>query len=145
MPNFYKDLTFGQFYEREFIKVMDFKSFERSEESSEPRNKKQSFLIEDETKKAQKEYDIMVTQNGENIKYEIKCDRLSNKTGNVCIEITCNGKPSGISSTTSDYWAYFVLKEYKQYDLYIIPIDELRDIVFTNDYKVIRGGDNKKC
>jgi hypothetical protein len=106
---------------------MDFKSYEH------------------ETKKAQKEYDIMVTQNGGNIKYEIKCDRLSNKTGNVCIEITCNGKPSGISSTTSDYWAYFVLKDYQQYDLYIIPIDELRDIVFTNDYKVIRGGDNKKC
>ncbi len=76
-----------------------------------------------ETSKAIKEYDIIVKYNAQTsieleTKYEIKADRLSYKTGNVCIEIANCGRPSGITSTKSDYWGYFVIKDY---DLYLIP------------------------
>ena len=126
--NFRNDLKFGQIYEREFIKVMGLKSYE----------------IDHETNKAIKEYDIIVRQNGIETKYEIKADRLSSKTGNVCIEIAYKGQPSGITTTASDYWGYFVIKS-EGYDLYLIPTDELKQMIFSkpNQYKSIRGGDNK--
>ena len=52
--------------------------------------------------KAIKEYDIIVKHNGNETKYEIKADRLSSKTRNVCIEIAYKGQPSGITTTASD-------------------------------------------
>ena len=124
--NFRNDLNFGQIYEKEFIKIMGFKSYEH------------------ERKKAIKEYDIIVKQNGNETKYEIKADRLSYKTGNVCIEIAYKGQPSGITSTASDYWGYFVIKS-EGYDLYLIPTYELKEMIFSkpSKYKSIRGGDGR--
>ena len=121
---FNSDLKFGQIYEKEFINIMGFKSYEH------------------ETKKAIKEYDIIVKHNGSETKYEIKADRLSYKTGNLCIEIANSGRPSGITSTKSDYWGYFVIKPYG-YDLYLIPTEELKEMINPKKYKVIRGGDGK--
>jgi hypothetical protein len=89
---FKSDLKFGQIYEKEFIKIMGFKSYDH------------------ELNKAIKEYDIVVKHNGNESKYEIKADRLSYKTGNVCIEIAYKGRPLGITTNTSDYWGYFVIK-----------------------------------
>ena len=73
--------------------------------------------------KSIKEYDIIVKHNTNETEYEIKADRLSYKTGNVCIEIANSGRPSGITSTKSDYWGYFVIKP-DGYDLYLIPTEE---------------------
>ena len=123
---FQSDLKFGQIYEKEFIKIMGFKSYEH------------------ETTKAIKEYDIIVKHNDSETKYEIKADRLSHKTGNLCIEIACSGRPSGITSTKSDYWGYFVIKS-DGYDLYVLPTEELKQMAFSNQYKKIRGGDGKKA
>ena len=123
--NFKSDLKFGQIYEKEFIKIMGFKSYVH------------------ETNKSIKEYDIIVKHNGNETKYEIKADRLSYKTGNVCIEIANCGRPSGITSTTIDYWGYFIIKS-DGYDLYLIPTEELKQMVYSKQYKVIRGGDGKK-
>lgn len=38
---------------------------------------------------------------------EVKYDPMSDKTGNYFIETECNGEPSGLSTTQSDYWAIF--------------------------------------
>jgi len=122
---FNTDLKFGQTYEKEFIKIMGFKSYEH------------------ETTKAIKEHDIIVKHNSSETKYEIKADRLSYKTGNLCIEIANSGRPSGITSTKSDYWGYFVIKS-DGYDLYVIPTEELKEKAFSKQYKSIRGGDGKK-
>ena len=122
---FQSDLKFGQIYEKEFIKIMGFQTYKH------------------ETSKAIKEYDIIVKHNTNETKYEIKADRLSYKTGNVCIEIANCGRPSGITSTKSDYWGYFVIKP-DGYDLYLIPTEELKEMVNSKKYKVIRGGDGKK-
>ena len=112
---FQSDLKFGQIYEKEFIKIMGFKTYKH------------------ETSKAIKEYDIIVKYNAQTsiefeTKYLIKADRLSYKTGNVCIEIANCGRPSGITSTKSDYWGYFVIQP-DGYDLYLIPTEELKQMV----------------
>ncbi len=90
-----------------------------------------------ETFKAIKGYDIIVKYNAQTsiefeTKYELKADRLSYKTGNVCIEIANCGRASGITSTKSD-----------GYDLYLIPTEELKEMINSKKYKVIRGGDGK--
>ena len=46
-------------------------------------------------------YDLLFT-NGK--KVEIKEDKLVGRYGNIAIEYTSRGKPSGISSTEADYW-----------------------------------------
>jgi hypothetical protein len=38
-------------------------------------------------------------------KVEVKSDAVCKTTGNVFVEFRCNGNPSGISTTTADWWA----------------------------------------
>jgi hypothetical protein len=46
-------------------------------------------------------YDIIL----ENFKtIECKCDERAEETKNICIETHCDGKESGILTTTADYW-----------------------------------------
>lgn len=124
--NFNQDLKFGQHYEKEFLRLMKFKNYKH------------------ETSKVISDYDIIVYNNDEEIKYEIKADRLSHKTNNICIELTCNDRPSGLSITHSHYWGYFVLKNYgKEYDLYIIPTQDIKDLIYSNNFRTIRGGDKQ--
>ena len=51
-----------------------------------------------------KEYDIYVPETSKKI--EVKQDKKSNFTGNIVVEIEFNGKPSALSTTTSDYWVF---------------------------------------
>tara|TARA_R100001443_G_scaffold35589_8_gene49396 strand:- start:6814 stop:7248 length:435 start_codon:yes stop_codon:yes gene_type:complete len=39
-------------------------------------------------------------------KLEVKTDFKAYKTGNIAIEVECNGKPSGISTTEADWWLF---------------------------------------
>lgn len=55
--------------------------------------------------------------------YECKTDRFTDKTGNICIEAKCNGKPSGITVTKATYYAYLC---FPSEEFYIIPVEELR-------------------
>ena len=54
-----------------------------------------------------KPYDLIT----ETTKYEIKADRWTMKTGNIAIEYECFGKPSGITTTESDFYIYNVLNK----------------------------------
>ena len=86
-------------------------------------------------------YDII----SDNVKYEVKADRLAFKTNNLCIEYECNKKPSGISTTEADFYCYFVLKNNKEYDLYEIPVNVLKDEIQRKTYKrSMKGGTNYK-
>ena len=61
-------------------------------------------------------YDLKVGQVAEkkiadiiqNKTIEVKNDLLTAKTGNVFIEYECRGKPSGISTTQSDFYCFVV-------------------------------------
>ena len=41
------------------------------------------------------------------VTYEVKTDLLVGSTGNLIIEFKDKGKPSGISTTTADYWTLY--------------------------------------
>lgn len=49
-----------------------------------------------------KDYDILIPEINKTV--EVKADFMSVKTGRFVIEISMGGKPSGLSSTRSDYW-----------------------------------------
>ena len=75
---------------------------------------------------------------------EVKRDRLVSQTGNIAVEISYKHEPSGLMTTTADWWA-FVLSgdEYKDEVIIFIQTKRLKKIV--NKYKELngtrRGGD----
>ncbi len=73
-------------------------------------------------------------------KVEVKCDNIAHATKNIFIEIYCNGKPSGISTTEANYWIYKIEKS----DIaVIISTDKLKKIIKDSFRgKFTKGGDN---
>lgn len=69
-------------------------------------------------------------------RYEVKHDRGALRTGNVVVELTCRGKPSGIVASTSDYWVFVVGQT-----AHFIEVAVLRFEVFCSPYARIQGGD----
>jgi hypothetical protein len=86
------------------------------------------------------EWDVKVKRGALEAKYEVKADRLSAKTGNLCIEYECSGQPSGISTTQADFYAYFVIHGSDQ-DLYLIPVARIKELVAQGGCKKMSGGD----
>ncbi len=75
---------------------------------------------------------------------EVKRDHLVSRTGNIAIEISFKNAPSGIMTTTADWWA-FVLSGYEYRDEVIIFIQTERLKKIVSKYKGLngttRGGD----
>lgn len=82
--NFHKDLELGQQYEDRVIELLC-KEFPTLKRNTTP----------------QKGYDL-IDNNG--YKIEVKTDLGSIRTSNIVIEYMCNGKPSGLSTTTAQEW-----------------------------------------
>ena len=118
MTQFKKDLIFGQYYERMYLEYIKYNSVIFS-------NKK--------------EYDILIDNN---IKVEVKSDRLAYKTGNLAIEYNYKNQPSGIMTSMSNYWVYFIIYPNNKHECYKIPIDELKFLI--QSCKSINAGDNKQ-
>ena len=124
--NFVEDLKFCKKYEIELLKYLDYDAY-----------KTKDGLF--------KEYDLKIYKNNKAIRYEVKSDRLTYKTNNIAIEYECSKKDSGITTTNSDYYAYFIIKPNDNYDLYIIPTIEIKTLIKLKQYKrVTNGGDNYK-
>lgn len=76
-----------------------------------------------------------------NAKVEVKTDTKAQQTGNMFIEVYSRNIPSGISTTTADYWVYRI--EGKGTAI-IISTKRLKQIV-KEIYKLngfVKGGDN---
>ena len=86
-------------------------------------------ITDDETHKINI-YDFETTND---IKYEVKGDRLSIKTGNFYIEYSAFNKPSGISISTANIWMLLYGESF-----YCISSDELKKL--CRKYK-----DKKAC
>ena len=56
-----------------------------------------------------KAYDLFVPEIAAGI--EVKADTMSHETGNLFIEISLGGKPSGLMVTLATYWAYVTHEE----------------------------------
>jgi len=119
---FKKDLEQGHKYEKLALDYLDYDHFER----------KEGYF---------KEYDFVFSKDGKEYKVEVKSDRQSAITGNMAIEYECNNKPSGLTSTTADFWMYFVVHKDRD-DCYKIPTNELKGLV--KDCRKVRGGDGYK-
>ena len=126
MNTFKDDLAFGEKYQHELVKILKPSKYIMSEGNF-------------------KYYDIIMTIDYFDLYYEVKTCRIGYKTKNICIEYECSGKKSGISSTHADYYAYFIVKPDETYELYIINVDDIKEVVIKKSYiKIVNCGDNFK-
>jgi hypothetical protein len=73
---------------------------------------------------------------------EVKNDRLIHKTGNLFIEYESRDKPSGLATTTADYWIYRMSELDSSL---ILPTKALKDVCrvyFKQNLFLKNGGDN---
>jgi len=84
-----------------------------------------------------------------NKKIEVKTERdWWAKTGNIALEYECNGKPSGITATKSDYWIHILAKDKKNHCMLVFEVSRLKKIV--KKYKdthtrMVGDGGRSKC
>ena len=123
--SFNLDLEFGNIYEKKLVDIIP----------------NDSYIIKEGYFPY---YDVEITKDNIKTKYEVKADRCAYKTANIAIEFKCNGLPSGISKTQADYYAYYIIKPYNLFELYIIPTQIIKDKINSLEYKrTMFGGDNK--
>lgn len=127
---FVKDLKFGKLYEQITLNMF-------------LQNENDKFTLSSGKFTA---YDIINETTGD--KYEVKSCRWAYKTGNICIEYQFNNHDSGINSTDSDYYFYYVVNPtstnvYER--VYKIPTDDLRKMIQEQKFhKKQNGGDGWK-
>lgn len=74
------------------------------------------------------------------LRIEVKRDLQATKTGNVAIEVACNGKPSGIMATGADRWVIVVGTVG-----YMVRTVQLRALVKTENFQTVSAGDGKRA
>jgi len=75
-------------------------------------------------------------------KIEIKTERdWWFKTGNIAIEIECNGKPSGIMATKADYWVHILAEGDKDYCRLIFDTRTIKRLAKKYIGTLKNGGD----
>jgi hypothetical protein len=102
--------------------------------------------------KTQKNFDIDIEygRQGENYlldiletkRIEVKTDRIAHITGNVAVEYRYKGRPSGISTTEADYWAFLL---YDMTTIIMVPTDKLKAIArekYKQDQITLGGDEN---
>jgi hypothetical protein len=112
---------------------------------------KYGFLILEISKS--KDYDLLVKerdkklkdgftyQKGRYWKIEVKEDFGCARTGNVALEYSCRGQPSGISTTHADYYIYKIHTD-SQIVYISIATSRLREMVRKKMYfREVNGGD----
>jgi len=84
-----------------------------------------------------------------NKKIEVKTERdWWEKTGNIALEYECNGKPSGISATQSDYWIHILAKGDKNHCMLVFEVQRLKKIIdkYKDTYtRMVGDGGRSKC
>ena len=90
-------------------------------------------------------YDICMysDKNEEEVFFEVKTDVYPEDTGNMAIEIRYKGKPSGISKTEAD-WFIYLYRDLKFNNLWMIKVDDLKNLIKQNKFKRVNGGDSNK-
>ena len=82
------------------------------------------------------DYDLIIGQQGEKLvdhifkdsTVEVKRDFWTGTTGNIAVEFESRGKPSGISKTKSDYYAFVLAQEFRDEVIIIIKTSRLKQI-----------------
>ena len=69
------------------------------------------------------------------VRYEVKACRKWRSTGNMLVEFACNKKDSGISTTISDYWAFYQLGRNDDWIKVItVPTAVIKDMIRKKKY-----------
>ncbi|MBC8437051.1 hypothetical protein H8D85_01860 [bacterium] len=96
------------------------------------------------------DYDLLMysPKHDKNLKFEVKTDNYVSDeldTGNIAIEIMYKGKSSGLSSTKSDWWVYY-MPNISSNNVWMMQVDKLRDLIKKNikRLKVVMGGDDNQ-
>jgi hypothetical protein len=75
-------------------------------------------------------------------KIEVKTERdWWFKTGNIAIEVECNGKPSGIMATKADYWVHILAEGEKDYCRLIFDTRTIKRLAKKYIGTLKNGGD----
>lgn len=85
-----------------------------------------------------KEWDIYIPSVG--IGIESKYDLMSQKTGNIVVEVMFDGKPSALSTTKAKYWFFYTGLKW-----IVVDTDDLRQLV--KKFKLVKftaKGDTKE-
>ena len=82
-----------------------------------------------------------------NEKIEVKTERgLWKETGNIAIEITYKGKPSGLSTTEADMWIHLLEDNREIVGGFIIPVkilkQRIKNLYKDKEISIIKGGDD---
>lgn len=89
-----------------------------------------------------RDFDILLEHNGNDIFIEVKEDFMAAKTGNIAVEYECRGKPSGIATSKSDVYAYVVHEADQTKNLYLTDIKVLKEAINKKAYtRKVVGGD----
>jgi hypothetical protein len=125
--NFEQDLRFGQQWEQRLVADLKLPPYTS---------------VEFAPMKRFYDWDVKITSDTTTT-YEVKADRRAASTGNLCIEYRCSGRPSGISKTKADVYAYYIIGG--ETDLYLIPTPVIRDYISSNSCRSVRGGDGGRA
>lgn len=74
--------------------------------------------------------------------YEQKTDKLTRHTGNICVELLDNGKPSGILASKADYWVTYPLG---MGEIAVVPRMKMMRIARMRYTKYVKCGDDNRC
>ena len=82
-----------------------------------------------------------------NTKIEVKTERdIWKTTGNIAIEIRCNNKPSGLSTTEADTWIHLLAYNNIIEGGFILKVRSIKDEIKKRhkegNLKLVMGGDN---
>ena len=77
-----------------------------------------------------KEYDIWIPEINQGI--EVKYDPMSNKTGNIVIEIEMGGQPSALSTTKAHQWIFYDDKH-----LVSMSPREIKECIIRNNVRLV--------
>ena len=71
---------------------------------------------------------------------EVKRDYIASRTGNLFVEFSSRGKPSGLATTRADFWAFILDGE----RVVIVPTEYLQQVARQaySEGRTVRGGDN---
>lgn len=62
-------------------------------------------------------------------KIELKTETWQwERTGNICIEYRCDGRPSGISVTEADYWVHELRRDDETLLYLMFPVPRLKEL-----------------
>ncbi len=122
MNQFEKDLELGRIYEAEWLKYVEYDTYEQAPSD-----------------RAFTDWDIKTIKDNENTTFEIKVDRISYKYGNLAIEFErTSGKKSGINVTRADFWIHFALDGKGGYTVFKFPRRELKQMIRDGLYKDVK-------